>query len=52
MGPAAVGHASGVQKLVADLNALYRREPALHELDFDGNGFEWIDCHEPATTAC
>ncbi len=35
---------NGVQKLIADLNALYRREPALYEQDFDGNGFEWIDC--------
>jgi 1,4-alpha-glucan branching enzyme len=35
----------GVQKLVADLNHFYRREPALHQLDFDGAGFEWIDCH-------
>ncbi len=34
----------GVQKAVTDLNAMYRREPALHELDFDGHGFEWIDC--------
>ena len=41
----------GVQKLVADLNALYRREPALYEQDFNGHGFEWIDCHS-ATTAC
>ncbi len=22
------------------------REPALHELDFDARGFEWIDCHD------
>jgi 1,4-alpha-glucan branching enzyme len=35
----------GVQKLVADLNALYRREPALYEMDFDWQGFEWVDCH-------
>ncbi len=35
----------GMKKLVSDLNYLYRREPALHELDFEGNGFEWIDCH-------
>jgi 1,4-alpha-glucan branching enzyme len=35
----------GLQKLVADLNQLYRREPALHQVDFDGAGFEWIDCH-------
>jgi 1,4-alpha-glucan branching enzyme len=35
----------GIQRWMADLNALYRREPALHQLDFDGQGFEWIDCH-------
>ena len=35
----------GLSRAVADLNALVRREPALHELDFDGRGFEWIDCH-------
>jgi 1,4-alpha-glucan branching enzyme len=35
----------GVQKTLRDLNWLYRREPALHELDFDYHGFEWIDCH-------
>lgn len=34
----------GIQKLVTDLNHLMKTEPALHELDFDGNGFEWIDC--------
>jgi 1,4-alpha-glucan branching enzyme len=35
----------GVQRYLADLNALYRREPALHQVDFDHTGFEWIDCH-------
>jgi 1,4-alpha-glucan branching enzyme len=35
----------GVSKAVADLNHLVRRERSLHELDFDGRGFEWIDCH-------
>jgi 1,4-alpha-glucan branching enzyme len=35
----------GLSRAVADLNSLVRREPALHELDFDGRGFEWIDCH-------
>jgi 1,4-alpha-glucan branching enzyme len=35
---------SGIQKLVADLNSLIRREPALHEVDFSADGFEWIDC--------
>ena len=35
----------GLQKYVADLNHLYCREPALHEVDFESRGFEWIDCH-------
>jgi 1,4-alpha-glucan branching enzyme len=34
---------SGVQHWVADLNAVYRAEPALHQADFDPSGFEWID---------
>jgi 1,4-alpha-glucan branching enzyme len=29
---------------VQELNRLYRSEPALHELDCDPGGFEWIDC--------
>jgi 1,4-alpha-glucan branching enzyme len=33
----------GVQNLVRDLNALYRRTPALYEVDFDASGFEWIN---------
>jgi 1,4-alpha-glucan branching enzyme len=36
----------GVEQLVRDLNHLYRSEPALHVLDFDWHGFEWIDCHD------
>jgi 1,4-alpha-glucan branching enzyme len=36
---------SGVKKLVADLNQFVRREPALHEVDFEYTGFEWIDCN-------
>jgi 1,4-alpha-glucan branching enzyme len=35
----------GVQRYLADLNHLYRREPALHQVDFEWFGFEWIDCH-------
>ncbi|MDR1290930.1 MAG: 1,4-alpha-glucan branching protein GlgB [Planctomycetaceae bacterium] len=35
----------GLQACIADLNKMYKNEPALHELDFDGSGFEWIDCH-------
>ncbi len=33
----------GVGRLVADLNRLLRQEPALHQLDNDWSGFEWID---------
>jgi 1,4-alpha-glucan branching enzyme len=33
----------GVWQWVRDLNRLYRNEPALHELDFEGAGFEWVD---------
>ncbi len=29
---------AGLQRWVADLNALYRAEPALHEVDFDAGG--------------
>jgi len=34
----------GMQQWVRDLNRLYRGEPALHELDCDPAGFEWVDC--------
>jgi len=34
----------GLQTLAADLNAIYRNEPSLHQVDFDWHGFEWIDC--------
>jgi 1,4-alpha-glucan branching enzyme len=33
----------GVQSLVRDLNRLYREIPALHELDCEAAGFEWIE---------
>jgi len=36
----------GVHKLIADLNRVYTELPALHEVDFDAAGFEWIDCHD------
>jgi len=32
----------GVQRLVRDLNKLYRDTPALHQLDCDASGFEWL----------
>ncbi len=35
-----------LRNLVRDLNRLHREIPALHELDFSGEGFEWIDLHD------
>ncbi len=32
-----------LRRWVRDLNHLYRKEPALYDLDCDGRGFEWID---------
>ncbi|HEY0852029.1 MAG TPA: 1,4-alpha-glucan branching protein GlgB [Bradyrhizobium sp.] len=33
---------AGVQALIGDLNQLYRTMPALHELDCESSGFEWL----------
>jgi 1,4-alpha-glucan branching enzyme len=41
------GNHQGVQNWVRDLNRLYNTEPALHELDFEAAGFDWIDCNDP-----
>jgi len=37
---------AGVKAALRDLNHLYRDLPALHELDFDSAGFQWVDCHD------
>jgi 1,4-alpha-glucan branching enzyme len=36
----------GLQRWVRDLNTTYRADPALHELDWQPEGFAWIDCHD------
>ena len=36
----------GLQAWVIELNRLYRSEPALHEIEFEPSGFEWIDCND------
>jgi 1,4-alpha-glucan branching enzyme len=36
----------GLQRLVRDLNGVYRRERALHEVDFEPAGFEWVDSND------
>jgi 1,4-alpha-glucan branching enzyme len=35
----------GVQRWVKDINHLYKTERSLYELDFQPEGFEWIDFH-------
>jgi 1,4-alpha-glucan branching enzyme len=35
-----------LQRFVSDLNRLYKTEPAMHEVDFEWYGFEWIDFHD------
>ncbi len=36
----------GLQLMMRDMNHLYKAEPALYEVDFDGAGFQWIDCND------
>src|SRR5207253_3010699 len=40
---------AGVARWIADLNAAYRRMPALHRHDFDPEGFSWLplEHHDP-----
>jgi 1,4-alpha-glucan branching enzyme len=37
---------SGLQRSVADLQRVYRSEPALYQVDFDWRGFEWLESHD------
>lgn len=36
----------GVQRLVRDLNHFYKLNPAMHQLDCDSAGFEWIEADD------
>ncbi len=40
------GPHQGIQRLVKDLNWMYRNQPALYTHDFKQEGFEWIDCND------
>jgi 1,4-alpha-glucan branching enzyme len=44
----ALGHEfhASIQRLDRDLNLMYRDQPALHELDNEPGGFEWIDAND------
>jgi len=35
-----------LQNTVRELNRLYKEEPAMHEVDFHYEGFEWVDIHD------
>ncbi len=37
---------AGLQRWISDVAHLYRTEPALHELDFQPEGFEWVDAND------
>jgi len=37
---------AGIQRVVDDLNAIYRKSPSLYERDYDPAGFSWIDCSD------
>ena len=39
-----------MQQLMADLNRLHVQEPALHELDFEWAGFDWIEANDAANS--
>jgi 1,4-alpha-glucan branching enzyme len=41
---------SGLQNWVGQLNRAYRSEPALHVLDTNPAGFEWVDCNDNLTS--
>jgi 1,4-alpha-glucan branching enzyme len=40
----------GVWTVVKDLNRLYRDEPALHQLDCEAGGFEWLEASDAETS--
>ncbi|HEY2237535.1 MAG TPA: 1,4-alpha-glucan branching protein GlgB, partial [Streptosporangiaceae bacterium] len=42
------GYHAGVQRLVQDMNAVYRSSPALWALDTSPEGFSWIDANDAA----
>ncbi len=44
------GEHAGVQRWVRDCNRLLRSEPALHQVDFDANGFQWVSCDDSETS--
>ncbi|MDH5579340.1 MAG: 1,4-alpha-glucan branching protein GlgB, partial [Betaproteobacteria bacterium] len=42
---------AGLKRWMADLNRAYRAEPALWQVDFSYEGFEWIDANDAQNSA-
>ncbi len=40
------GRHAGLQRWIGDLNRVYRESPAMHDLDFVPDGFEWVDASD------
>ena len=40
----------GIQRLLGDLNRLHTHERALHQVDFESSGFEWIEANDAAAS--
>lgn len=41
---------AGVERWITDLNAMYRKEPAMHQRDCHNGGFEWIDASDAGSS--
>ncbi|XXX71910.1 1,4-alpha-glucan branching protein GlgB [Sorangium sp. So ce134] len=41
---------AGLKRLVTDINALYKKYPAMYQLDDEHHGFRWIDCTDNLQT--
>ncbi|WP_438013501.1 1,4-alpha-glucan branching protein GlgB [Sorangium sp. So ce315] len=41
---------AGLKRLLTDINALYKKYPAMYELDDEHHGFRWIDCTDTMQT--
>ena len=38
----------GLRQFIGDLNRVYKEQPELHQVDFDAQGFRWIQCDDAA----
>jgi 1,4-alpha-glucan branching enzyme len=39
---------AGIQRLVRDLNRVYKEQPALWQADFEPDGFRWVEANDAA----